>query len=44
MSRLHGLYNPVNPDRVNPEFIGIGQKYSSHKKNRLESELHRKSI
>ncbi len=37
MSRINGLYTPVNPDRVNPEFIGIGQKYSTHKKNRLDS-------
>lgn len=44
MSRIQGLYSTVNPDRINPEFIGIGEKLSEHKRNRVGSDKHRKNI
>ena len=37
-------YLPTNPDRVNPEFIGIAEKYSEQKKSRLDSDSKRKNI
>lgn len=34
----------INTDRLNPEFIGIAEKYSKHKRNRLESDDQRKKV
>lgn len=37
-------YNPTNPERVHPEFVGIAQKCSSVKKNRTSLEQKRNTL
>ena len=44
MSNSRINYSPTNPERVNPQFIGIGQKFSRHKKNRTISDNKRKNV
>ena len=44
MSRILGLVNHINPERVNPEFIGIGEEFNNNKRERMESDQHRKNV
>lgn len=37
-------YYKHSPQRVNPEFIGIANKYSDHKKKRLNIEKRKKEL
>ena len=38
MSRILPPQTVINPERVNPEFLGIAEKYNEHKRNRLNSD------
>lgn len=34
----------VNPDRVNPEFVGIADKFNEHKRNRINSDRRHQDV
>lgn len=44
MSKNIKSYSPTNPNRVNPEFVGIVDLYSQHKKNRQRSDQQRVQV
>lgn len=37
-------YKPTNLNRVNPEFVGIAEKYNQQKRNRIEVQHRRNSL
>ena len=44
MSRALPFQNPTNIDRVNPEFIGIAEKYNEHRRNRIHSDRKHQNV